>query len=400
MSPQLPEGRAPVSRALRRQRRLVCVYFAVAGFVLALWGSCLPAVQNRLHLGVGTLSLGLTAAALGMTQGLQIAGRHGDRIGAHRLLRPAALALLAALASLGLASDLPAFLGACGLLGFSHGALDVSMNVTATRCQWAYGRPIMQSVHGVYSIGALGGALTAAATAGMDLGTVVTFTAVAAVAATVLLTLPGAASVEAACQPSVTPGRGPSSGRGLPRPILVLSAVAACSLLGEGAAADWSAVQMHSTAHADTAMSATAYACYSAAMALCRFTGDRLTRTLGPVRLVRAGGLLAACGLGASLLFPHPLLGLLGWALFGAGLAAVVPSAITAAASVRPERAGQDIAWVSSAGYLGMVIGPAAIGALASATNLTTALTLPAALALAVTAAAGSVRPQRLENPA
>ncbi|MEY9961020.1 MFS transporter [Streptacidiphilus sp. MAP5-52] len=382
---------------LRRQRLVVSCYFALAGFVLALWGADLPSVQHRLHLGVGALSVGLLCTALGMTVGLQAAGRFGDRTGAHRLMRPAALALTATLLALGLVREFTAFLVGCGLLGLSHGALDVSMNITATRCQRAYRRPIMQSIHGVYSLGALAGALAAAATA--RLGPQATFAGGAAAVTAALFLLPSSTTVGEQRQPEPAPDNRPVRAARPPRVILILSAVAASSLLGEGAAADWGAVQLHLTLHAGTALSAAAYACYSAAMAMSRFTGDRLARALGPVAQVRAGGLLAAAGLGTGLLVPSPVFALAGWALFGAGLAAVVPCAVTAAASVRPERSGQDVALVSTAGYLGMVVGPAAIGAIASTTNLTTALLLPAALALAVSAAAGSVRPQHVEIP-
>jgi MFS family permease len=394
-SPTLPVPAA----GLRRQRLVVSWYFALAGFVLALWGADLPSVQHRLHLGVGALSVGLLCTALGMTVGLQAAGRLGDRIGAHRLMRPAALALAATLLGLGLAREFTAFFVGCALLGLSHGALDVSMNITATRCQRAYRRPIMQSIHGVYSLGALAGALAAAATARLGLGPRATFAGGAAAAAAALFLLPAATAVGGQSQPEPTAANRPVRAARPPRVIVILCAVAASSLLGEGAAADWAAVQLHLTLHASTALSAAAYACYSAAMALSRFTGDRLARALGPVAQVRAGGLLAAAGLATGLLVPSPGFALAGWALFGAGLAAVVPCAVTAAASVRPERSGQDVALVSTAGYLGMVVGPAAIGAIASTTNLTTALVLPAALALAVSAAAGSVRPQHVEIP-
>lgn len=391
---QTPSTPEPASR----ERFVISAYFAVAGFVLAVWGASLPAVQHRLQLGVGELSIALTCTAVGMAAGLQTAGRYGDRAGAHRLLRPAALALLAALAVLGLASGLPVFLVACTTLGFFHGNLDIAMNVSAVRCQQAYGRPIMQSIHASYSLGALAGALAAALASSTGMGPTITFCTVAEITAATVFLLPRL-DTDPSPQPGGQPKPSPVASRRLPRQLVMLSAIAAASLLGEGAAADWASVQMHTTAHADSSTAAAAYACYSAAMALGRFNGDRLTRAIGPVPLVRGGGLLAAAGLCTTLLLPTSSAGLLGWALFGAGLACVVPAAVTAAARVRPERAGQDIAWVSTAGYLGMVAGPAAIGALASSTTLTAALTLPAALALAITAAAGSTRPPHVETP-
>jgi MFS family permease len=131
-------------------------------------------------------------------------------------------------------------------------------------------------------------------------------------------------------------------------------------------------------------------------MAACRLTGDRLSNRLGPVLLVRVGGLVAALGLGMGLAFSQSAPLLVGWALFGLGLAAVVPQVFSAAAAVDPARSGRNVALASGIGYLGMIAGPALIGALAQLTSLTIALALPAVLALGVAAAAGLVRPRPL----
>jgi len=373
---------------LRRQRLVCCAYFALAGITMALWGARLPAVQARLHLDTASLSAGLFSAAAGMAVGLTAGGRLGDRVGAQRLQRPAALALAVALADLGIADSTAWFLAACAVFGCFHGVLDVSMNTVATRCQAAYGRPILQSIHGTYSVGALAGSLTAALSADLPVGAVFCTAALALALATA--TLP---ALSAPTNPP--PGPRPVRSGRPPAALLALGAVAGCSLLGEGAAADWSAIQMHTLAHAAPTTAALAYSTYSAAMAASRLAGDRITGRLGVVRLVRYGAGAAFAGLATVLLVPAPAVGLIGWAAFGAGLSAVVPAAVSAAACLRPGRAGSDIALVTATGYLGMVLGPAAIGALATTATLSAALALPAAGALAITAASRVLRPHQ-----
>jgi predicted MFS family arabinose efflux permease len=332
-----------------------------------------------------------------MVAGLHIGGRVADRIGPHRLVLPAALTLATTLAALGLPSSMPPFLLACTAFGAAHGCLDISMNVVAARTQIAYGRPILQSIHATYSIGALLGAGAAALSAAAGITATRTFMGTAAALAALVVLASPLEDLPAA-PPSPATSGGPTRSRAV---IVTLGWLALCSLLGEGAAGDWSAIHLHTVLHASTALSATAYALYSGAMATCRLTGDKISRRLGPTVHVRAGGLLAAAGLGLGLLIPIPAAALVGWTLFGAGLAGVVPAAVTAASTARPHRAGRDIAAISTTGYVGMVAGPAAIGAISTATNLTTALALPAVLALGVAAAATAVRPhQPTENPA
>ncbi|MEY9840623.1 MFS transporter [Streptacidiphilus sp. EB103A] len=381
----------------RRQRITISIYFVIAGAVMAVWGTRLPSVQARLHAGPGALSLGLLGAAAGMLVGLHIGGRLVDRIGPHRLVLPAALTLAATLALLGLPTTVTAFIAACTAFGAAHGLLDVAMNVAAARTQVAYGRPILQSIHATYSIGALlgAGAASLSAAAGIPSGRM--FLGTAAVLAALLVLAPALDPLPCA-PPALATGRGTARPRAV---IIALGFLALCSLLGEGAAGDWSAIHLHTVLHASTALSATAYALYSGAMAICRLTGDKISTRIGPVAHVRAGGLLAAASLGVGLLIPHPAAALIGWTLFGAGLAGVVPAAVTAASTARPHRAGRDIAAISTTGYVGMVAGPAAIGAIATATNLTAALALPAVLALGVAVAATAVRPRKTtETPA
>src|SRR5690606_28067750 len=123
------------------------------------------------------------------------------------------------------------------------------------------------------------------------------------------------------------------------RAVWLLGFLAAACLLGEGAAADWSAVHLH-TLHTSEALAAAAYAAYSAAMVAGRLFGDRLNARFGPTAVVRAGAALAATGLGAGLLIGSAPAALIGWMALG----------------------------------LGLLLGPAAIGALASLTSLPIAL--------------------------
>ena len=382
---------------MRRQRRLVSGYFACAGIVTAVWGARLPSVQARLHLGPGGLSVGLLCAAAGMVAGLQAGGLLADRIGATQFVRAAAVALAGALALVGVPGTRGPFLLACGIFGAFHGLLDVGMNVFAADCQRAYGRPILQSIHACYSMGALTGALAAALTARASITAQTTFALTAIALGAVIVTAPNLSTPPSADHPRAPANEEPTPAAPQTphsaRIVIALGVLALCSLLGEGAASDWAAVHLHTVLHASTAVSASAYGCYSAAMALARLRGDHLIRRFGPVRVVRTGSLIAAVGLGLGLVIPHAAAALTGWTLLGAGLAGVVPATITAAANARPHRAGRDIALVSATGYLGMVAGPAAIGALAAATNLTIALALPAALALCAALAAGAVRP-------
>ncbi|MCX4884739.1 MFS transporter [Streptomyces sp. NBC_00847] len=377
---------------LARSRRLLTGYFAGLGVVMAVWGARMPAVQNTAEVSTAGLALVLLAAALGMVAGLQTGGRlaHPARLPA--LVTGGAIALAICLAVLGVCRSLESLLVAAFVFGAAHGVLDVAVNAAAVRCQNAHGRPIMGRLHASFSLGGLIGAVLASATAHTP--HTVLFAGVAAIAATAA----GAATRLTRCLAS--PGLEPVHNRvapsldergGLSRPRLwLLGALAAGTLLGEGAAADWAAVHLHDLG-ATAATSAVAYGVYSAAMAAGRLAGDRLTARFGAPAVVRAGAALAALGLATGLAGSTIAFALLGWAAFGLGLSVTIPSLITAAGIGGP----RAVATVAVTGYVGLLAGPALIGALATVTALPHALLLPALLAAAVAALA----PKALEKP-
>jgi len=365
-------------------RRLLTGYYAGLGLVMAVWGSRMPAVQEAAQLSPGRLAVVLLSAATGMVAGLQAGGRLVHRYGAARLLAAPAIGLGWSLAALGWSSTLSSLVAAALLFGAMHGVFDVASNTAAVRCQTAYQRPIMSGLHAAYSIGGLTGAVVAALTAHAPHDAVFTGAGTLAVlGALVAIPLtPAVARLDRGAAVGAAAAAGPAAISGQRSRIWLLGAVAAGCLLGEGAAADWAAVHLYGM-DSPAGVGATAYALYSAAMAVGRLAGDRLTARYDAAVLVRGGATLAAVGLGAGLVVGTVPAALLGWAALGLGLSIVVPSVFTAAGDGGP----RAVATVAAVGYLGMLAGPAAIGALASVSSLPIALALPVLLAGAVACA-------------
>ena len=162
----------------------------------------------------------------------------------------------------------------------------------------------------------------------------------------------------------------------------MLGLLALCSLLGEGAAGGWSAVYLHDNLGTSAAFAALGYAAFSVTMATGRLFGDRLAARFGPARLISGCGLVAAIGLAGVLVTASPAAGLIGFALFGAGLSSTFPQLLSVAGNVETSRSGTGIARVAGAGYLGMLSGPVLIGSAASLVGLRLALGIPLAAAL------------------
>jgi predicted MFS family arabinose efflux permease len=370
----------------------VAAVFGLNGFGYGSWVPRIAEIQEKLGLSSGQLGLALFMVAIGALLAMPLAGAAAHRHGS----RPASMVTVVcyglSLPGVALAPG-PLWLGgALFFLGASSGALDVSMNAQGVTVEKHHWRPIMSSLHGMFSLGAMAGAgatgLIAAAGVGLLphlLGIGVLIIAIGLVACRAML--PAAAE-------------GGAAGPGFARPslaILLPGIVALAGLLSEGAMGDWSAVYLSASLGAGTTMAAAAFAAFSLSMAGGRFTGDRLVAKLGGDLVVRAGGALAAAGLGLTLLIGHPAIAVAGFGLVGAGLSCVFPVVLSSAARTPGVAPSAAIAAVCTIGYLGFLIGPPAIGGLAELIGLPAALGL-VVLLCGLIAALGS-RPRAQPEP-
>ncbi len=383
-----------LSPSLRQSRIAIFGYFMVLGVATATWAARLPAIKQSLHLSDGRLGLALFAVPAGSVLTLALSGRIADRFGAVRVLRVAGVLCPAALIPIGLAGDLVALMATLAVYGAVAGLLDVSMNACGARLELGYGRPIMSSLHAGYSIAGLAGAGIGGVSAWLGISPLPTFIATAGMLI-VLGLLAGPRVVipavrAAPAHPDDPPRR---TLRQISVVLWILGLLALCGQVGEGSAGDWSAVYLHVDLGTPPGVAAVALGAFSVTMAAGRLAGDRLAARFGPVRLVRASGLVAGLGLAAGLLIGTPAAAIAGFALLGLGLAGIFPQIVTVAARLDPEQAGRNIGRIAAVAYSGLLSGPVAIGAIATGVGLRNALLVPAALAVLVAAAAGVMSP-------
>jgi MFS family permease len=388
---------ATTETALRRAHAGTALVFFVHGAAIATWVPRIPAIKERLNLTEGSLGVALLGIAVGALVTMQLVGPLLARYGSGPVTRVAAFANAALLLAPALAWNLPSLMVGLGLFGVSIGLLDPAMNAHGVVVEQRRGRPIMAGLHSMWSIGGLVGAVTAglAARAGWD--PLPHF----AVAAAVLATLAALATrellpaaVDAVPLPAADGGQGHRGGGAASRwgrAVLLLGLIGFCSFLAEGTAADWSALYLRDLG-ASPGAAAAGFAAFSLCMAAGRLVGDRLTSRLGPVRLVRDGSLVAAGGLGLGVVAGNELVAVAGFGLLGAGLAAVVPIAFSAAGNLGGP-GGVGIARVASLAYLGTLAGPPAVGFTAELISLRFALLIPVALCVLIAACAGGVIP-------
>jgi MFS family permease len=362
MNAETAGGRVPPR--LRRARLATATLFSANGCGLGSWLPHIPDVKIWHGLSDGVLGLALLAISGGAVAALPVAGALTARYGSRPTSRLAALLFCTVLPLPLLAPNFPLLLAAFVLLGIGVGALDVSMNAHAVLVEERYGRPIMSSFHGLFSLGGLVGAALAGGAMMSGVGP----SAHLGVAAVAL----GAAVL--AAWPALLPTAPAPAGGPLfviPRGRLaVLGAIALVAFMAEGAMGDWSAIYLRMDLGTSPATAAWGFAAFSLTMAIGRLSGDRLVARFSPAMILIAGVVLGSVTLAGALLIADPVAAVLGFAGMGLGLANIAPIVFSAAGREPGLAPGIGIAAVSTAGYGGFLAGPPLIGLVAEASGL------------------------------
>jgi predicted MFS family arabinose efflux permease len=384
-----------VFNSMRSARLATFAYFALNGFVLGMWVVHIPVVEQRAGISHATLGWLLLVLGAGALAGMQLTGRLTDRFGARRVV-PLSAAFLSATLVLPAWSTSAWSLGAgLFLFGAGNGGLDISMNAHAVQVEAAYRRPIMSAFHAMFSIGGVLASLVAASTLSWGWPPTTSLTAVAA-AGVVAAVLSARGLLRARPTPVDPDGAAAGPGwRPAPVRIWLLAALALMLMMSEGVAADWSALAMRDVLGASPATAAFAYGAFATAMTVGRLLIDAIAARGGPVGVLRGGAALAAVAMALVVWSPSVPVVIVGWTLFGAGLAGTVPQLFSVAGHSDPAAAATAVSRVASLGYFGMLAGPAVIGALTRVVALNLTFVLPLAFCAIAAIAASRLHPRR-----
>jgi MFS family permease len=378
-------------------------YF-VQGLCFATVLSQVPSLKEKFGFTDDDLTLVLAAVPIVAGLGSVLAGVLAPRIGSRLVLRIGGPFVCAAITAVGLVPTRPALYAAVASLGLFLGVVDASMNMQGVAVQSRYGRSIISSFHGWLSMGGIVGSLAAAGFNKVNLSLAVALASVAGLGVVIALSVgpvllrraEEGADAAAPAEPGVVgePLVEPPSPAGAPRipwrPLLLVGLAVLAMYIADSATFNWSAIYLHDALHGSKSVAALGVFAYVIFQMLGRTGADQLVRRFGPARAVGAGGLLGAAGMALVVVAPTPIVGLVGFAIVGAGLCVVVPQSFSAAGALDPTGSGVAVARVNLFNYIGFILGAVLIGAVAHGTSLRWAFAVPAVLALVIVALARS----------
>ncbi|WP_316764674.1 MFS transporter [Pedobacter aquatilis] len=376
------------SSSPNRIRLAVSLFYFGQGIAFASWASRIPDIKHALNLSDGKLGSILLALPLGQLITMPISGRLVTKYGSKLILTITAPLYVLALSNLGLATapwHLAAFLFLFGVVG---NMCNIAVNTQGSEAEKLFGRPIMTSFHGAWSIAGFTGALVGLLMVNLHIIPYYHFWIII-----VLIWLNVLLNYK-----HLVPGKGAKSERKpklftMPEgALLQLGIIGFCSMATEGAMFDWSGVYFKEIVKAPTSLVILGYASFMVMMATGRFVGDKIIENLGRKKTIQISGLIISSGMFLSVFLPYIIPATIGFMLVGIGVSSIVPTVYSVAGKNGKVAPGIAIAMVSSVSYLGFLMGPPLIGYISALSSLQYSYAVIGVFGLLVSLLVGKIR--------
>ncbi|MFT4041365.1 MAG: hypothetical protein QM692_24495, partial [Thermomicrobiales bacterium] len=164
---------------MRRAAVASMALFLLFGVLYGTWVSRIPAVQNALSLNDAELGVSLLSMSVGAILAMPVTGLLLRQLGTTTVVRGATALLPLGLPFIVLATAQWQLIVVLLIFGVVFGMVDVSVNAYAVAIEARLGRPIMSTMHGLFSVGGLLGAGITVAAAASGLAARPQFVAVA-----------------------------------------------------------------------------------------------------------------------------------------------------------------------------------------------------------------------------
>jgi len=341
---------------LLRKRIAVAAYYFVPGVVFASWASRIPDVKQMLHLTNGQLGSVLFAIPIGQLLMMAFSGVLVSKFGSKKMILLAEVLYALVLFSMGSSSTVFQLILSLVAFGMMANLMNIATNTQACLVEKMYGRNIMSSFHGLWSLGGFSGGIIGAVFANTLLPIEAHFATIIAMSL-VIIAVGFRFLVDDATAKAEEEDVPKFSFRTIDPILFLLGLMGFAGMFCEGTVYDWSGVYFSSVVKPDEAFIRAGYVAGMGAMTLGRFMAD-----------------------GFAYLIPATL----GFLLVGFGISSSVPICYSIAGKLGTIKASIAITIVSSISFFGFLVGPPVIGWLAEVSGLRMAISLAACLGLMI----------------
>lgn len=354
-----------------KARNATKAIFLVCGLGISSWAPMVPYAKDRLELNNADLGLLLLLLGAGAIAMMPVSGILAHRYGTRIVIRYAAI-IMALVLPLLIIINSPIWMGlAIFIFGGAVGTVDVAMNAQGVQVQNSSKKPIMSSLHGLFSVGGLLGSLGLGFLMKLGLSPITAAISISVILIIIVLWnyqylfdvyTEKELIKEFANEPTTKKVKGISWLKGS---VIFLGLMCFSVFLSEGAMLDWSAIFLTENKGINPELAGVGYAAFSIAMATMRLLGDKIVSHLSGKTVVIGGSIIAASGIFLAIFTPWLVTSLIGFILLGIGAANIVPVFFSEGGRLKSVPATISIPVITTMGYAGQLAGPALLGFIA-----------------------------------
>ncbi|MHA8089401.1 MFS transporter [Aquirufa antheringensis] len=362
---------------MKKARFSIGILFFICGLNFATWATRIPDFKSFLSLSDAQLGTVLMGLPIGSLVSLPIAGWLLTKYASRWICIMAIVLYVIVIPSLSLlSSPITLFVGLF-FFGMAGDIMNIAMNTQVVSLEAKMNKIIMSSFHAVFSIGLMAGAFLGGILEKEHFTTTEHFSLVAL---SNILLIPFSFPNLLTDKPVQDESKPKSSILNLGPYLIILSFIAFCGMLCEGAMADWISLYFKEYSPDSPFPITIGFSFFAAAMVLGRFVGDKISLKYGVSNILIVNGILIGIGMLLTLLFSSIYLKIGGCFLTGIGISTIVPLIYSQAGNQKEIMPSIAIAGVSTIAYIGFLLGPVLIGYLSDFVGLDKALFLIVAL--------------------
>ena len=358
---------------MNKARFSIGVLFFICGLNFATWATRIPDFKAYLSLSDAQLGTVLMGLPIGSLVSLPIAGWLLTKYASRWICLMAVAMYVIVIPGLSVMSSATTLFMGLFFFGMAGDIMNIAMNTQVVSLESKMNKTIMSSFHAIFSLGLMAGALVGGIFEKENFTPLEHFSSIALAN---IIIIPFSFGGLLKDKPVRDENKPNSSILNLGPYLIILSLIAFCGMLCEGAMADWISLYFKEYSPNSPFPITIGFSFFAAAMVLGRFFGDRISMNYGVSAILILNGILVSLGMLTTLLFASIYIKVFGCFIIGIGISTIVPLIYSQAGNQKEIMPSIAIAGVSTIAYVGFLLGPVLIGYLSDFVGLDKALFL------------------------
>lgn len=367
---------------MNKNRASISLLFFLCGINFASWATRIPDFKEQLHLNDSELGTILMGLPIGSLVSLPLAGWLITKYESKWICLVAVVMYIFILPILGYSPNSFGLFIGLFLFGMAGDILNIAMNTQVVTLEKSMNKLIMSSFHALFSLGLMLGALLGGIILTYQISS---FHHLLMMGGLNLISIPFFWS-------NLLPDHFKKNNENregknksffdLGPHLLILSFIAFCGMLCEGAMADWITLYFKESTFITTFSSTIGFTSFALSMVIGRSMGDYITKLFSIQNILTLNGILISVGLSITLMTTNEYIMIFGCLITGIGISTIIPIIYSEAGRSKNISPSVAIASVSTIAYVGFLVGPVFIGYLSNYMGLNKALYLLVILGL------------------